>query len=87
MGRFQTGIILRPQRLMWQSLFVPGIGFGEKIVRTLVVYLFLLIGLRLSGKRELSQLNPFDLVVLLLLFVDQRGRAPFGVGNQAVDQG
>ena len=52
---------------MWQSLFQPGIGFGEKIVRTLIVYGFLLIGLRLSGKRELSQLNPFDLVVLLLL--------------------
>ena len=52
---------------MWQSLLHPGIGFGEKILRTLVVYAFLLIGLRLAGKRELSQLNPFDLVVLLLL--------------------
>jgi uncharacterized membrane protein YcaP (DUF421 family) len=40
---------------------------GEKIVRTVVVYVFLLLGLRLAGKRELSQLNPFDLVVLLLL--------------------
>ncbi|HEY4132752.1 MAG TPA: YetF domain-containing protein, partial [Gemmatimonadaceae bacterium] len=39
----------------------------EKLLRTLVVYAFLLIGLRLAGKRELSQLNPFDLVVLLLL--------------------
>src|SRR5439155_7072106 len=39
----------------------------EKIIRTLVVYGFLLVGLRLAGKRELSQLNPFDLVVLLLL--------------------
>src|SRR5436190_17602244 len=39
----------------------------EKIVRTAIVYSFLLIGLRLAGKRELSQLNPFDLVVLLLL--------------------
>ncbi|MGE5731736.1 MAG: DUF421 domain-containing protein, partial [Gemmatimonas sp.] len=33
----------------------------------IVVYAFLLIGLRLAGKRELSQINPFDLVVLLLL--------------------
>jgi uncharacterized membrane protein YcaP (DUF421 family) len=39
----------------------------EKIIRTIVVYVFLLLGLRLAGKRELSQLNPFDLVVLLLL--------------------
>jgi uncharacterized membrane protein YcaP (DUF421 family) len=31
------------------------------------VYGFLLVGLRLAGKRELGQLNPFDLVVLLLL--------------------
>jgi uncharacterized membrane protein YcaP (DUF421 family) len=52
---------------MWTSLLVPGIPFGEKILRTIVVYAFLLLGLRLAGKRELSQLNPFDLVVLLLL--------------------
>ena len=43
------------------------IGWQEKVVRTIVVYLFLLIGLRLAGKRELGQFNPFDLVVLLLL--------------------
>src|SRR3982750_2310204 len=49
------------------DLLTPGIPIGEKFVRTLVVYAFLLIGLRLAGKRELSQLNPFDLVVLLLL--------------------
>ena len=52
---------------MWSSLLIPGIPFGEKILRTLVVYAFLLLGLRLAGKRELSQINPFDLVVLLLL--------------------
>jgi uncharacterized membrane protein YcaP (DUF421 family) len=49
------------------DLFVPGISIGEKVFRTIFVYAFLLIGLRLAGKRELSQLNPFDLVVLLLL--------------------
>jgi|SRR5579859_173615 len=43
------------------------IAWQEKVIRTLVVYLFLLIGLRLAGKRELGQFNPFDLVVLLLL--------------------
>src|SRR5579872_2785497 len=43
------------------------ISWEEKLLRTLVVYLFLLIGLRLAGKRELGQFNPFDLVVLLLL--------------------
>lgn len=39
----------------------------EKIVRPIVVYLFLIAFLRLFGKRELAQLNPFDLVVLLSL--------------------
>jgi uncharacterized membrane protein YcaP (DUF421 family) len=43
------------------------IAWQEKVVRTIVVYVFLLIGLRLAGKRELGQFNPFDLVVLLLL--------------------
>ena len=49
------------------DLFYPGIPVVEKIIRTIIVYAFLLVGLRLAGKRELTQLNPFDLVVLLLL--------------------
>jgi uncharacterized membrane protein YcaP (DUF421 family) len=39
----------------------------EKILRPVIVYLCLVIFLRLFGKRELAQLNPFDLVVLLSL--------------------
>src|SRR6202046_4549126 len=39
----------------------------EKILRPVLVYLFLIGFLRLFGKRELAQLNPFDLVVLLSL--------------------
>lgn len=52
---------------MWNDLLLPGVPYLEKVVRTLAVYFFLLAGLRLAGKRELGQLNPFDLVVLLLL--------------------
>ncbi|MFL5613758.1 MAG: DUF421 domain-containing protein [Gemmatimonadaceae bacterium] len=52
---------------IWLDLFHPGVPLAEKIVRTIAVYAFLLIGLRVAGKRELTQLNPFDLVVLLLL--------------------
>ena len=52
---------------MSHDLWVLGIPVGEKLVRTVAVYVFLLVGLRLAGKRELGQLNPFDLVVLLLL--------------------
>lgn len=51
----------------WSDLFVPGVSIGEKILRPVVVYLVLVVGLRLAGKRELAQLNPFDLVVLLTL--------------------
>ncbi len=39
----------------------------EKIIRPVIVYLCLIVFLRLFGKRELAQLNPFDLVVLLSL--------------------
>src|ERR1700693_6079848 len=52
---------------VWNDIFVPGVPLLEKTIRTLVVYGAVLLGLRLAGKRELSQLNPFDLVVLLLL--------------------
>src|SRR5205823_9864577 len=43
------------------------ISVAEKVIRTIVVYVVLVVLLRLFGKRELAQLNPFDLVVLLLL--------------------
>lgn len=50
-----------------KDLLIPGIPIVEKIIRPIIVYVFLIIGLRLAGKRELAQLNPFDLVVLLTL--------------------
>jgi|HubBroStandDraft_3_1064219.scaffolds.fasta_scaffold151912_2 uncharacterized membrane protein YcaP (DUF421 family) len=52
---------------MWSDMFHLGLPILEKIIRSIVVYAFLIIGLRLAGKRELAQLNPFDLVVLLTL--------------------
>ena len=39
----------------------------EKLLRPIIVYVFLVVALRIFGKRELAQLNPFDLVVLLSL--------------------
>src|SRR3954470_15299296 len=45
----------------------PEISVLEKMVRPIIVYLFLLVGLRLAGKRELAQLNAMDLIVLLTL--------------------
>src|SRR5438309_10358679 len=52
---------------MWKSIFVMGAPVAEKIVRPILVYFFLVVILRLFWKRELAQLNPFDLVVLLSL--------------------
>jgi uncharacterized membrane protein YcaP (DUF421 family) len=52
---------------MWKDMFVITLPILEKILRPIIVYLFLVVMLRLSGKRELVQLNPFDLVVLLTL--------------------
>lgn len=48
---------------MW-NLTVPVL---EKMLRPAIVYVFLVILLRVFGKRELAQLNPFDLVVLMSL--------------------
>jgi len=52
---------------VWNHMFVLGLPLLEKILRPVIVYIFLIVGLRLSGKRELAQLNPFDLIVLLTL--------------------
>jgi uncharacterized membrane protein YcaP (DUF421 family) len=48
--------------------FFPGVPVLLQIVlRTGVIYLVVLIGVRLSGKREVGQMTPFDLTLLLLL--------------------
>lgn len=52
---------------MLSDMFVLALPVAEKMLRPVVVYVFLIVGLRLAGKRELAQLNPFDLVVLLTL--------------------
>src|ERR1043165_7901507 len=49
------------------DMFALGLPLGEKMIRPVAIYVFLIVGLRLAGKRELAQLNPFDLVVLLTL--------------------
>jgi uncharacterized membrane protein YcaP (DUF421 family) len=49
------------------SMFHLPVPILEKILRPVIVYIFLVACLRIFGKRELAQLNPFDLVVLLTL--------------------
>jgi len=52
---------------MWNAIFALGAPVVEKVLRPVLVYVFLVVALRVFGKRELAQLNPFDLVVLLSL--------------------
>jgi uncharacterized membrane protein YcaP (DUF421 family) len=51
----------------FHDMFALALPLAEKILRPVIVYIFLVVALRLAGKRELAQLNPFDLVVLLTL--------------------
>jgi uncharacterized membrane protein YcaP (DUF421 family) len=52
---------------MWHDVWHMGISAGDKTFRTVAVYAGILVLLHLAGKRQLAQLNSFDLVVLLLL--------------------
>ena len=56
-----------PGSALLQDMFRLTLPVAEKMLRPAIVYLFLVIALRIFGKRELAQLNPFDLVVLLSL--------------------
>jgi len=48
------------------GIFDLHLGIDEKILRSLLVFIFLAVALRLGGKRELAQINVLDLAVLLL---------------------
>lgn len=48
-------------------MFDIAVPWWHLVVRGLVIYLFLIILLRISGKRQIGQLSPFDLVLLLIL--------------------
>ncbi|HTH42817.1 MAG TPA: YetF domain-containing protein [Terracidiphilus sp.] len=56
-----------PYSVILDHMFKLPLPFVEKLARPVIVYLVLVLLLRLFGKRELAQLNPFDLVVLLSL--------------------
>src|ERR1700752_3922085 len=52
---------------LWRNLLHTDVSILEKIIRPIIVYVFLIGGLRLSGKRALAQLNAVYLVVLLTI--------------------
>jgi uncharacterized membrane protein YcaP (DUF421 family) len=51
----------------WADMFWLGLPVLEKVLRSCLVYVFMVAGLRLFGKRELAQTNTFDFIVLLTL--------------------
>ena len=48
---------------MWNTSIV----WWEFVLRGIIIYVFLIVLLRLTGKRQVGQLSPFDLVLLLVL--------------------
>lgn len=57
---------------IWDSktitdMFQLALPIGEKMIRPIIIYFFLVVSLRIFGKRELTNINPFDFVVLLTL--------------------
>ena len=60
-------VLVYKETFLIQNMFHLPLPVLEKILRPMIVYLFLVVFLRMFGKRELAQLNPFDLVVLLSL--------------------
>ncbi len=54
----------------WSNMFTldsTAVTWAEKVLRPVIVYIALIVLLRVVGKRELAQLNPLDLVVILSL--------------------
>src|SRR5437762_7466782 len=52
---------------MWHNLVSIGSSWQERAIRAVAVYVFLLLAIRIFGRRELGQLTAFDIIVLLTL--------------------
>ena len=62
-----ANVLDSPWSTSFGHMFTMPLPIAEKLMRPVIVYLVLVVLLRIFGKRELAQLNPFDLVVLLSL--------------------
>jgi len=60
-------LVFMQHNVIFEHMFQMPLPILEKLLRPVIVYLALVVLLRIFGKRELAQLNPFDLVVLLSL--------------------
>jgi uncharacterized membrane protein YcaP (DUF421 family) len=54
-------------RVGMSHLLIPEAPVGALILRSIVVYAFLLLALRLAGRREIAQMTSFDLILLLII--------------------
>lgn len=52
---------------MWHAMFVIQVPVLERVLRSVIVYVFLLAAIRIFGRRELGQMTSFDIIVLLTL--------------------
>jgi len=52
---------------VWHAIFHLQTGVDEKVLRSVLIYLFLVLAFRFAGKRELGQMDTLDLAVLLLV--------------------
>jgi uncharacterized membrane protein YcaP (DUF421 family) len=48
-------------------MFVPSVAVGELILRAAIIYVFVFVLLRMLGKKQVGEIPPFDLVILLIL--------------------
>jgi uncharacterized membrane protein YcaP (DUF421 family) len=49
------------------DFLIPEVGIAEKLLRCILIYGFLVVAFRLTGKRQFGQMTAFDLIVLLII--------------------
>ena len=52
---------------MWHNVWHLDLSLAEKVVRPILIYGFLVVAIRIVGRRELGQANTLDLIVILLI--------------------
>ncbi len=65
--RVLVGEAMEQMLTVLEDILLPGVPIVEKVLRSAIIYAFLVVLLRFAGERTLAQMNPFDLVVLLTL--------------------
>ncbi len=66
-GSMSASSYIEREEIERVSIWLPDIPIWEVIVRALVTFFFLLVALRLTGKRDVGEMSPSDFILLLLL--------------------